>query len=135
MDAKINNVIYMELYSGPKMMDDEYLKSNIARSIDRDTAVHKKRSHNVNIVEPIYLCLQGMSVCIMTQKITSLLVVLSQGPLLNRTCLFQFCDARTLCEAGYGCSCSSSCSCCCDNGYGCGSLSFFTFPFSSLSHD
>jgi hypothetical protein len=23
MDAKINNVIYMELYSGPKMMDDE----------------------------------------------------------------------------------------------------------------
>jgi hypothetical protein len=35
-DAKINNVIYMELYSGPKMMDDEYLKTNIARSIDRD---------------------------------------------------------------------------------------------------
>jgi hypothetical protein len=32
MDAKINNVIYMELYLGPKMMDDEYLKSNIARS-------------------------------------------------------------------------------------------------------
>jgi hypothetical protein len=30
MDVKINNVIYMELYSGPKMMDDEYLKSNIA---------------------------------------------------------------------------------------------------------
>jgi hypothetical protein len=39
MDAKINNVIYMELYSGPKMMDDEYLKSNIARSIDRDSIV------------------------------------------------------------------------------------------------
>jgi hypothetical protein len=38
MDAKIN-VIYMELYSGPKMMDDEYLKSNIARSIDRDSTV------------------------------------------------------------------------------------------------
>jgi hypothetical protein len=32
MDAKINNVIYIEVYSGPKMMDDEYLKSNIARS-------------------------------------------------------------------------------------------------------
>jgi hypothetical protein len=29
----------MELYSGPKMMDDEYLKSNIARSIDRDSTV------------------------------------------------------------------------------------------------
>jgi hypothetical protein len=39
MDAKINNVIYMELYSGPKMMDDEYLKSNIARSIDQDSTV------------------------------------------------------------------------------------------------
>jgi hypothetical protein len=39
MDAKINNVIYMKLYSGPKMMDDEYLKSNIARSIDRDSTV------------------------------------------------------------------------------------------------
>jgi hypothetical protein len=39
MDAKINNVIYIELYSGPKMMDDEYLKSNIARSIDRDSTV------------------------------------------------------------------------------------------------
>jgi hypothetical protein len=24
MDAKINNVLYMELYSGPKMMDNEY---------------------------------------------------------------------------------------------------------------
>jgi hypothetical protein len=40
MDAKINNVNYMELYSGPKMMDDEYLKSNIARSIDRDSTVN-----------------------------------------------------------------------------------------------
>jgi hypothetical protein len=39
MDAKINNVIYMELYSGPKMMDDEYLKSNITRSIDLDFTV------------------------------------------------------------------------------------------------
>jgi hypothetical protein len=39
MDAKINNVMYMELYSGPKMMDEEYLKSNIARSIDRDSTV------------------------------------------------------------------------------------------------
>jgi hypothetical protein len=40
MDAKINNVIYMELYSGAKMMDEEYLKSNIARSIDRDFTVY-----------------------------------------------------------------------------------------------
>jgi hypothetical protein len=40
MDAKINNVIYMELYSGPKMMDDEYLKLNTARTIDRDSTVY-----------------------------------------------------------------------------------------------
>jgi hypothetical protein len=42
MDAKINNVIYMELYSGPMIMDDEYLKSNIARSIDQDSTVPLK---------------------------------------------------------------------------------------------
>jgi hypothetical protein len=39
MDAEINNVIYMELYSGAKMMDDEYLKTNVARSIDRNSTV------------------------------------------------------------------------------------------------
>jgi hypothetical protein len=26
MDAEINNVIYMELYSGAKIVDDKYLK-------------------------------------------------------------------------------------------------------------
>jgi hypothetical protein len=40
MDAEINNVIYMELYSEAKMMDDEYYKMNIARSIDRDSTVY-----------------------------------------------------------------------------------------------
>jgi hypothetical protein len=39
MDAEINNVIYMELYSGPKMAHDKYENTNIARSIDRDTTV------------------------------------------------------------------------------------------------
>jgi hypothetical protein len=29
MNAKINNVIYMELYSGAKMVDDKYEKTNI----------------------------------------------------------------------------------------------------------
>jgi hypothetical protein len=52
MDAKINNVIYMELYSGPKMMDDEYLKSNIARSIDRDSTVPGNISLGVKAALP-----------------------------------------------------------------------------------
>jgi hypothetical protein len=37
MDAEVNNVIYMELYSGPKMAHDKYEKTNVARSIDRDS--------------------------------------------------------------------------------------------------
>jgi hypothetical protein len=39
MDAEINNVIYMELYSGANMVDDKYLKTNNVRSIDRDSTV------------------------------------------------------------------------------------------------
>jgi hypothetical protein len=39
MDAEINSVIYMELYSGPKMAHDKYEKTNVARSIDRDSTV------------------------------------------------------------------------------------------------
>jgi hypothetical protein len=38
MEAEINNIIYMELYSGAKM-DDKYLKTNNVRSIDRDSTV------------------------------------------------------------------------------------------------
>jgi hypothetical protein len=37
MDAGINNVIYIELYSGAKMVGDKYLKTNNVRSIDRDS--------------------------------------------------------------------------------------------------
>jgi hypothetical protein len=39
MDTEINNVIYMELYSGPKMEHDKYEKTNVARSIDGDSTV------------------------------------------------------------------------------------------------
>jgi hypothetical protein len=39
MDAEIYNVIYMELYSGAKMVDDEYKKTNVERSIYRDSTV------------------------------------------------------------------------------------------------
>jgi hypothetical protein len=39
MDAEINNVIYMELYLGPKMAHDKYGKTNVAGSIDQDSTV------------------------------------------------------------------------------------------------
>jgi hypothetical protein len=39
MDAEINNVICMELYSGAKMVNDKYLKTNNVISIDRDSTV------------------------------------------------------------------------------------------------
>jgi hypothetical protein len=39
MDAEINDVTYMELYLGPKMAHDKYEKTNVARSIDRDSTV------------------------------------------------------------------------------------------------
>jgi hypothetical protein len=37
MDAEINNFIYMELYSGPKMVHGKYGETNVAWSIDRDS--------------------------------------------------------------------------------------------------
>jgi hypothetical protein len=40
MDAEINNVIYMELYSGPKVAHGKYGKTNVAGSIDRDSTVY-----------------------------------------------------------------------------------------------
>jgi hypothetical protein len=39
MDAEINNVIYMELYQGPKMAHGKYGKTNVAGSIDRNSTV------------------------------------------------------------------------------------------------
>jgi hypothetical protein len=46
MDAEINNVIYMELYSGPKMAHGKYGKTNVAGSIDRDSTVYKHFVHS-----------------------------------------------------------------------------------------
>jgi hypothetical protein len=39
MNAKINNVICMELYLGAKMVDDKYKKTNIAGLIDWEFTV------------------------------------------------------------------------------------------------
>jgi hypothetical protein len=51
MDAEINNVIYMELYLGAKMVDDKYLKTNNVRSIDRDSTVYsiEFKNHSIKI--------------------------------------------------------------------------------------
>jgi hypothetical protein len=39
VDAEINKVIYMELYSGAKMVGGKYGKTYIAGSIDRENTV------------------------------------------------------------------------------------------------
>jgi hypothetical protein len=46
MDAEINNITYMELYSGPKMVHGKYEKMNVAGSIDRDSTVNDYFSQN-----------------------------------------------------------------------------------------
>jgi hypothetical protein len=43
VDAEINNVIYMELYSGAKIADGKYRKTYVAGSIDRDNTVFEKK--------------------------------------------------------------------------------------------
>jgi hypothetical protein len=45
INAEINSVIYVEPYSGPKKAHGKYEKTNVARSIDRDSTV----LHNKNI--------------------------------------------------------------------------------------
>jgi hypothetical protein len=42
VDAKVNNVIYMELYSGAKMANGKYRKTYVARSVDREKTVCTK---------------------------------------------------------------------------------------------
>jgi hypothetical protein len=39
VDAEINNVIYVELYSGAKMADSKYRKTYVAGSVDRANTV------------------------------------------------------------------------------------------------
>jgi hypothetical protein len=41
MDAEINNVIYMELNSGPKIAKSTCGKTIIAGTIDRDSTVYR----------------------------------------------------------------------------------------------
>jgi hypothetical protein len=41
-NAEINNVVYMELYSEAKMVNDKYVKTNNVRSKNREFIVHNK---------------------------------------------------------------------------------------------
>jgi hypothetical protein len=42
MDAGINNAIYMELHSGPKMANGICGKTIVAGTIDRDSTAYEK---------------------------------------------------------------------------------------------
>jgi hypothetical protein len=42
MDTEINNIIYMELYSGPEITHGKYGKTNVAGSLDRDSTLFGK---------------------------------------------------------------------------------------------
>jgi hypothetical protein len=62
MNAKINNVIYMELYSGAKIVDE---KTNIAGSIDREFTVYIC-TYETNILGGKLLLLIMRTSCIKT---------------------------------------------------------------------
>jgi hypothetical protein len=55
MNAKISNIIYMELYSGAKIVDDKYEKTNIAGSIDREFTVLRAELYMLASLGWIYL--------------------------------------------------------------------------------
>jgi hypothetical protein len=40
VDAEINNIIYMELYSGAKMVDGKYRKMYVAGLVERENTVY-----------------------------------------------------------------------------------------------
>ena len=50
MDAGINNVIYMELLSGPKMANGTCEKTIVVGTIDRDSTVMADTTDNVMLM-------------------------------------------------------------------------------------
>jgi hypothetical protein len=54
MDARINDVIYMELHSGPKMANGTCGKTIVAGTIDRGSAVNMRR--HVKTVNRVHFC-------------------------------------------------------------------------------
>jgi hypothetical protein len=56
INVEINNVIYMELYSGPKMAHSKYEKMNIAGSIVRNSTVHTYIHVRVCVCVYVYVC-------------------------------------------------------------------------------
>ena len=57
MDAGINNVIYMELYSGPKMANATCGKMIVTGTIDRDSTVFIQQISVLNILNMLHnLC-------------------------------------------------------------------------------
>jgi hypothetical protein len=57
MEAEINNIIKMELYSRPKMAHGKYEKTNVAGSIDRDSTAMDILHVSIKISSlPLTLC-------------------------------------------------------------------------------
>jgi hypothetical protein len=65
MDAGINNVIYMELYSGPKMANGICGKTIDTGTIDRGSTVleYKEHPHEVWHIPPGTPCIKQISRC------------------------------------------------------------------------
>jgi hypothetical protein len=55
VDAEINNVIYMELNSGPKMTDGKYRKTYVAGSVDRENTVYGFIIYRIRIHEKLVI--------------------------------------------------------------------------------
>jgi hypothetical protein len=58
VDVKINNIIYMELYSGAKIANGKYRKTYVTGSVDRENTVfqHTKSSlAEVHYIKRAYL--------------------------------------------------------------------------------
>jgi hypothetical protein len=56
MDAGINNVIYMELYSGPKMANGTCGKTIVTGTIDRGSTVYRKRERYITFSKSLNHC-------------------------------------------------------------------------------
>jgi hypothetical protein len=66
IDAGINNVIYMELYSGPKMAHGKCGKTKVAGMIDRDSTVLKDSFTCMHSCGYVFTC----SICYCTPILT-----------------------------------------------------------------
>ena len=63
MDAEINNFIYMELNSGPKIANSTCGKTIIAETIERDSTVHRAGTSQMIVQTKYHNCWSNLFVC------------------------------------------------------------------------